>query len=99
MVTHQMLDDFNIYLPNVFSELMETEKESETGLVRELLPGLKVIDKEYRSKKILQYMKNGKTQRIEINGQKLPRIDGTNARVINLSSVMTFIEYLEKNYA
>ena len=43
-------------------------------------------------------MKGGKKVIVELDGSKMPHIDGTNAAVIPLSKDIGFVQYLEKKY-
>lgn len=61
------------------------------------LEEIKVIWKEYQSKKVLQVLQKGKWRSKELTGQGIPRINGAKARIVDLKSIMSFPIYLEKD--
>jgi len=53
---------------------------------------------DYDNKRVLRFLKAGKWETIELNGQALPRIQATRAEQRKLSDVMGFPEFLEEKW-
>jgi hypothetical protein len=52
--------------------------------------------KEYKSKRVLSILRNGKEVIEPLDGKKMGHIEGTSAQVILMSKAYTFPEFLEK---
>lgn len=51
----------------------------------------------YKTATVMRIQKQGKYTYMPLDGKGIPRIDGTAASVVKLSSVKTFPEYLREN--
>ena len=54
--------------------------------------------KEYKSKRVMSVLRNGKEVFEPLDGKRTGRIDGTSAQVVAMSKAMTFPEFLEKEW-
>lgn len=55
--------------------------------------------KDYKSRRVMKVLKQGKWQYHELNGKGLPHVEGVKASVVTMSDVLEFPTFLEKEYA
>lgn len=51
----------------------------------------------YEKARVMKVMRGGKTELVEMKGAGIPRLQATRASIVNLSTVISFPEYLRKN--